>query len=153
MRLILGIAAFCTLGVGSIRADETPSARPAGAEGLVGHYRIVSGQNGPREIPTEQIQDNTVRITPDVITAYDKDQKELFVARYRLDAEEEPCRIEMEQTGGPERSKGLKATGLIRRDGDTITLVYAVEGGEPPTGFEVKEGAAQHLFILKRIDE
>ena len=44
--------------------------------------------------------------------------------------------------------KEAEAVGLVKREGDTVTLIYALPGGKPPTEFKTQE--RQNLFVLKR---
>ena len=39
--------------------------------------------------------------------------------------------------------------GLVKKEGDTLTLVYALPGGETPKEF--KAGEKQHLFVMKML--
>ena len=43
--------------------------------------------------------------------------------------------------------KEEKTTGLIKKEGDTVTIIYALPGGEAPKDFKTKE--KQNLFVLK----
>ena len=37
--------------------------------------------------------------------------------------------------------------GLVKKEGDTVTLIYALPGGRPPTDFMTTE--KQQMFVLK----
>ena len=47
------------------------------------------------------------------------------------------------------RIGGGTAEGLIKRDGNTVMLIYALPGGETPTEFKTKE--KQQMFTMKRL--
>jgi hypothetical protein len=49
-------------------------------------------------------------------------------------------------TGGLPQ-EGMTATGLVKKEGDTITLIYALPGGAAPTEFKTK--AKQQMFVMK----
>ena len=80
------------------------------------------------------------------VTATDKDKKETFAATYTLDPGKTPCAITMTGTTGPQ--KGEAARGLIKKQGDTVTLIYALPGGAAPTAFKTRE--KQMMFVLKK---
>ncbi len=147
---MLGILAMVTipaLAAAPISSETTDS------DELIGLYKIVSAESNGTAIPDERIKDNTVRITPETIAVYDKDKSELYVARYQLNTQRDPSLIKMTQTGGPEESRGANAQGLIRVEGESVQLIYAVRGGELPTTFKTTKGAGQHLFVLQRTSE
>ena len=90
----------------------------------------------------------TVRFTGDKIVTTDKDKKDIYVATYTVDTSKTPHVIKMKS----ELPKGGgEVTGLIKREGDTVTLIYNVRGGPAPAGFKTTEG--QNLFILKNLNK
>jgi uncharacterized protein (TIGR03067 family) len=114
---------------------------------LAGDYTIVAGQReGQKETP-EHIQGTQVSFTDDTITVTDKDKKETYVATYKIDESKSPKVITMTEKAGP--SRGERARGLIEKRGDTVKLIYALPGGDMPTGFE-KTKDKQLLFVLRR---
>ena len=94
-----------------------------------------------------------MRITGDSIVVADKDDKEIYVAKYTLDTTKTPIGIKMTETGGPRGRKGQKAVGMIARDGDTVKLCYCYEGGIVPSEFKTKAGEKQLCFVMKRKDK
>jgi uncharacterized protein (TIGR03067 family) len=128
----------------------TPDGKPApraaqkkDAVSLEGTYTIVSGEKAGKAIPEAEIKGSVVKFTGDKILGTDKDKKEFFSATYTLDATKTPWVISMTS----KEPKEAKATGLVKKEGDTITIVYALPGGEAPKDFKTKEG--QQLFVLK----
>ncbi len=126
----------------SVRAEDKPTAKS-----LEGGYTLVSGEKDGKAIPEERIKGGTVRFTGDKITGTDKDKKEFFAATYTLDTAKKPWVIQMKSTS----PKEAEATGLIKKEGDTITIIYALPGGEAPKEF--KTGPKQHLFVLKNLNK
>jgi uncharacterized protein (TIGR03067 family) len=114
---------------------------------LEGGYTIVSGEKAGKAIPEAEIKGSIVRFTGDKILGTDKDKKEFFSATFTLDTSKTPWVIEMTS----KQPKEAKATGLIKKEGDTITIVYALPGGEAPKEFKTKEG--QQLFVLKSMNK
>lgn len=110
---------------------------------LDGGYTVVSGEEGGRAVPEDKIKGSTVRFTADAITGTDKDKKEFFAAKYTLDTGKTPWTIRMHSTA----PKEADAVGLIKKEGDTVTLIYSKPGAAAPTEFKTKEG--QNMFVMK----
>src|SRR5262249_13808912 len=127
-------------------AEDRKGDLKAGASALVGTYSIVAGERDGRPEPPERVLGTVVRFTETTVSVTDKDKKETFSASYTLDASKTPCRITLTSTVAP--VKGEVAEGLIKKDGDTVTLIYALPGGAAPTAF--KTGAKQMMFVLKK---
>jgi uncharacterized protein (TIGR03067 family) len=142
MKTVSVAVALVVLG-GLVYADEPKAGGPAD---IRGEYQIVGGQEGAKRIPAAQLKDNTVLITADQITVYDGERKELYTATYKLDAGKTPWVLRM--TSKAPMLKDVRALGLIRRDGDTVKLIYAKPGGKAPDDFEPEE--KQQLFLLKK---
>ena len=128
--------------------------KPAGSdkactcEDLVGRYVIVSGERDGAKEPEERIKGTIVTFTKDSVVVADKDKKELYSATYKLNSEKNPSDIIM--TSKVESSAGEKARGLIKKEGETLHLIYALPTGEIPTGFKTKE--KQLMFVMKKAD-
>lgn len=116
---------------------------------LVGTYRLVAGERNGDKVAPERLQDITVRITKDAITTLDKDEKEVYVATYQIDAGRKPFQVTLTAKVTPTKDKGEEAAGLIEIDGDTVKLIYALPGGDPPTDF--RTGDKQQMFVMKKI--
>lgn len=127
-------------------ASSTSSAQgeKAAAPKLEGRYTIVSGERDGKAIPEGDIKGSIVVFTSDKIVGTDKDKKEFFASTYVLDTTHKPWLIKMKST----TPKDAEALGLIKQESDTVTLVYALPGGDAPKEFKTKE--KQHLFVLKK---
>ncbi len=128
---------------GSAAADK--SCKP---EDLVGRYTIVSGERDGVKEPDERVKGTIVTFTKDSVVVADKDKKELYSASYKLDSKKNPSDIIM--TSKVESSGGEQARGLIKKDGETLHLIYALPTGEIPTGFKTRE--KQLMFVMKKAD-
>jgi len=148
MRRTTAIGLSLLFMTGSAIAQETKTTAPANK--LVGNYELVSGEDNGKAIPDDHIKGSTVRITDDDIVMVDKDNKEVYVTKYKLDTNRKPTRITMTETGGPRGRKGEKAVGIVERDGDKVRLCYCYEGGIVPTEFKTKAGEKQLCFTMKR---
>jgi uncharacterized protein (TIGR03067 family) len=128
---------------------------PAGADDkdgkgnakLDGGYTLVSGERDGKAIPEDRVKGSIVKFTGDKIVGTDKDKKEFFVSTYTLDTSSTPWKIKMKST----TPKDGEAAGVIKKEGDTITIAYNLPGGTPPTDFKTKE--KQHLFVLKNMNK
>lgn len=153
MRKLLSVAALfggAALLAPGLGADDTKGAGAgdkAGEMKLEGGYTIVSGDSDGKPIPAERVKGHTTRFSGNKIVTTDKDKKEIYVAEYKLDESAKPCKITMKSTSPKEGA----ASGLIKKEGDTITLIYALPGGEAPTDFKTKE--KQNLFVLKNLNK
>lgn len=144
---LLGGLAVLSPGLSADDTKGTGKGDKAGDLKLEGGYTIVSGESDGKPIPEERIKGHTVRFTGDKIVTTDKDKKEVYVATYKLDEGKKPAVIELKSVTPKEGS----ATGLIKKEGDTITLIYNEPGGDVPTDFQAK--AKQNLFVLKNLNK
>ena len=117
---------------------------------LTGTYTVVSGERDGKPLPKDEIAGSLVTFTKTTILGTDKEKKEFFSAKYLLDLTKTPATIAMTSTtaGRDGGTVKMDTTGLIKWDGDTVTIVYALPDGKPPTEF--KGGEEQHLFVLKQ---
>ncbi len=145
-KLFLGTALIgAALAAGVAAADD--KAGTAGSLKLDGGYTLVSGEKDGKAIPEERIKGSIVKFAGSTITGTDKDKKEFFASTYTLDASKSPAVIKMKSTS----PKEAEAVGLVKKEGDTVTIIYALPGSPAPTEFNTKEG--QHLFVLKNLNK
>jgi uncharacterized protein (TIGR03067 family) len=111
---------------------------------LVGTYTIVSGVEDGKKVPASHIDSSLVAITGNTIIGEDKDKNQFFACEYTLDTSKKPWVIHMTSI----KPRGEKSDGLVKKEGDTVTIIYALPGGKTPTEF--KAGEKQHLFVLKK---
>lgn len=144
--IALGFGLLC------LAVSDAARAQDKAKNDFEGSYTITAGEDNGKAAPDEHIKGTTVRITGDTIVVADKEDKELYVAKYTLDTAKKPIKINMTETGGPRGRKGQKAVGIIEKDGKTVKLAYAYEGGIVPTEFKTKAGEKQLCFTLKQKD-
>jgi hypothetical protein len=152
-----------TLTLSDVRGDDSakPSAKPqvekeqAGKkkaaacdpQQFIGTYHIVSGQQHDRVLPKEEIAGTKSIITAATIVTQDKNEQETYSASYQLaPGRNGACRLTMTSEATPAR-KEITTHGLIKREGRTVTLIYALPGGATPDDFQ--PDAHQQLFVLK----
>lgn len=129
-------------GKPDLKADEKKA-----VAALAGGYTIVSGEKDGKAIPPEHIRGSIVQFAGNQIVGTDKDKKEFFSATFTLDASKSPWVIDMTN----KTPKETKSPGLVKKEGDTLTIVYSLPGTAAPTEFKTKEN--QHLFVLKSINK
>lgn len=138
-KLALSAALFAAALVSTAAADD----KGGKALKLDGGYTIVSGEENGKAVPADQIKGSVVMFAGDRITGTDRDKKEFFAARYTLDASKTPAVIRMKSTA----PKEAEATGLVKKDADTVTIIYALPGAPAPTEFKTQKG--QLMFVLR----
>jgi uncharacterized protein (TIGR03067 family) len=147
--LARGLGVIALAGTMAIAQDA--GSKPAGAdkvctcEDLVGRYRIVAGEREGVKEPEGRIEDTFVTFTKDKVVVVDKEKKERYSASYKLDSSRNPATIVM--TSRVKDSEGEVARGLIKKDGETVHLIYALPTGEIPSGFKTRE--KQLMFVMK----
>jgi len=130
-------------------ADEKKEKGKDKAPSLAGEYVIVSGERAGRKEPPERIKGTLVRFTDSAVAVFDMSKRQTYGASYKLDMGKKPWTITMTAATG--RNKGEVARGLIEKQGDTVRLIYALPGGELPTGFATKD--KQLMFTMKTLKE
>lgn len=143
--MMAGYAAMVQAQQGETSDDKE---KPCTPEDLVGRYTIVSAEKYGMKEPEERIKGTIVTFTKDSVVVADKEKKELYSARYKLGSKKNPADIIM--TSKEESSAGEEARGLIKKEGETLHLIYALPTGEIPTGFKTKE--KQLMFVMKKAE-
>lgn len=67
---------------------------------------------------------------------------------YKIDATKTPMHIDTSAKGGTFDGKTLQ--GIVKVDGDTLTIAYAAPGKDRPTTFESKEGSGVTVAVHKK---
>jgi uncharacterized protein (TIGR03067 family) len=138
-RFLIASLGFGLLAGAMIHADDDK--KPAK---LNGTYTITAGEEDGKPIPAARFEGAVVIFTDDTVAGTDKEKKEIFSSKYKLDAAKKPWAIHM-KTKEP---KEAESQGLVKMEGDTVTIIYAKPGGEKPTEFKTKEN--QHMFVMKK---
>jgi len=133
------LALSATVALAFVMGADSPKS-------IVGKYEFVGGEEDGKPTPSERIKGSVVVIEKDVILGTDKDRKEFFGATYKLDTSETPWKISMVSKSP---KAGMKAEGVVKAEGDTVWICYALPGGKTPTGFKTEE--KQHCFKLKKV--
>lgn len=110
---------------------------------IEGGYTVASGERDGKPIPAEKLKDAVVRITGGRIVGTDRDRTEIIVATYTLNTEKTPWRLELRHYG----TTGELSGALAKKEGNVLTIIFALPGGEAPTEFKTKD--KQVMFVLR----
>jgi uncharacterized protein (TIGR03067 family) len=125
---------------------------PKAPTAIDGAFTIVSGERDGAAIPAAEIKDGVVRFAEREIIGRDKNGTAFLAVTYTLDTTKTPWAVAMKAISPEEKEAAGAATpaamsGLVKKDGMTVTLIYALPGGDAPTEFKTK--AKQQLLVLK----
>ena len=108
-------------------ANEQPKAV---REQLVGEWKFVSGVMGGNE--KKEADGTVLTFTRTDIQIREKNQNRVEEATYVLDEKKKPATIDIMPKNGPDK----RVQGILKLDGDTLTLCFAHGGeGERPLDF------------------
>ena len=167
MKFLIALALFGTAA--ATVAPEPPPAKPdppatrpaddkanTAETSIEGAFNIVSGERDGKAIPEAEIKGSMFRIADRKVIGTDKDRKEFFAATYVVNTAKKPWKIDMKSDAptkatpeGNAPKENTPVPGLVKKEGGTLTLIYALPGGDAPTEFKTKE--RQQMFVLKNI--
>jgi uncharacterized protein (TIGR03067 family) len=113
---------------------------------LLGDWTYVSGKRAGEMSDASRLQ-GTVTFAKDTVSLPGGPDAR-FVMAYKIDASKSPATIDLEIKEGPVPEG--KAKGIIKLDGDKLSVCYAPAGSERPKSFVSTEKDRNFLFTLKR---
>jgi uncharacterized protein (TIGR03067 family) len=141
-----GLTTVAVLFAGvALAADEKEDAKFDAAK-MEGTWTITAGMKNGEKAEVDKYKD-AVEITKDKITLKTPDGS--FVFKYTVDAKASPASVELEIVE-PDMFKGSKATGIVKLDGDTLTLCYPAMGGDKPKDFDAKKDSGNYSFTMTK---
>jgi uncharacterized protein (TIGR03067 family) len=133
------LAATCALG------DE-----PVTAKQIIGSWNCASATIDGRPLGEETVKQLRLTLTADRYKSQRGDQV-LFDSTYTLDTSKTPATIDMIGTEG--ELKGKSAPGIVKLDGDVLTMCYVMPGKERPTAFDSQPQSGAFLVVWKRAEK
>jgi len=145
-RLIFGVvtAAFFAAAVSA----KTHGADSVNAKDLVGSWTCLSATIDGRPLVPDTAQELRLTLTADRYKT-ERGNQVLFDSTYQVDASKTPAQIDMIGTEGD--LKGKVAPGILKLDGDTLTMCYVMPGKDRPTAFDSQPNSGATLAVWKRV--
>jgi uncharacterized protein (TIGR03067 family) len=117
------------------------------AKNLVGTWTCVSAVIDGKPLAGETAGQLRLTLTPDRYKTERGDQV-LFDSTYKVDVTKSPAQIDMIGTEGDLKDKA--ALGILKLDGDMLTMCYVMPGKERPAAFESQPQSGAFLVVWKR---
>jgi uncharacterized protein (TIGR03067 family) len=143
------LATVAILFAGLAIAEDKKEAPKFDATKMIGKWGITGGSKDGAKVDVEKYKDTEasyLEVTKDKLTLKSPDGA--FEFNYKINDKASPVEIDLEITS--EIAKGAKATGIVKLDGDTLSICYPAMGGEKPKDFEAKEKSGHYSFTMKR---
>ena len=111
-----------------------------------GTYIATAGSRDGKALTEDQIKGVTFRFDADKLVITDRTGKEIHKCTHTIDKSVTPWKITMKMVN-PSGGSDQTAVGLIQRDGESVSIIYPLAGGETQTEFKTKE--KQEMYMLK----
>jgi len=123
---------------------------PVTAKQIVGSWTCTSATIDGRPLADDTVKQLRLTLTADRYKSERGDQV-LFDSTYTIDSKKNPATIDMIGTEG--ELKGKSAPGILKLDGDLLTMCYVMPGKERPTAFESQPQSGAFLVVWKRAEK
>lgn len=128
----------------AVAADDKPA---LDAAKLAGNWTVTGGSKAGEKVDATKYKNPAV-FAKDTIGL--KTEEGEFEFKYTVDAKASPATIDLEIVK-PDGFKGAKAKGILKLDGDKLTLCYNSEPeGKRPEKFESTKDNKFFLFEMKK---
>jgi len=112
---------------------------------MIGTWTVKSGEKDGKLQTSSDLKGKTVKVTRDTITCYKNDKTDM-ACTYKVDTASKPWKIEMKGTEGEHKGKTMK--GIVKLEGDTMTICFAKPDKDAPKDFATNVGEC--CFTLER---
>lgn len=130
-----------------VAANAANGADPVTAKQIIGSWKCVSAVIDGKSLAGDTAGQLRLTLTTDRYKTERGDQV-LFDSTYTVDGAKNPAQIDMIGTEG--ELKGKSAPGILKLDGDTLTICYVMPGKERPKSFESEPQSGVFLVMWKR---
>ena len=139
---VVATTLWATLSIANAQGAD-----PVTAKDLIGSWTCVSATIDGKPLAPDTSKDLRLTMTADRYKT-ERGAQVLFDSSYKLDSSKTPPQIDMIGTEGD--LKGKVAPGILKLDGDTLTMCYVMPGKERPTAFESQPNSGAFLVTWKR---
>jgi uncharacterized protein (TIGR03067 family) len=137
----VALSVWSIMGAGVIGADTV------NPKDLAGTWTCASATIDGKPLAQETAKELRLTLTADRYKT-ERGAQVLFDSSYKIDATKTPAQIDMIGTEGD--LKGMAALGILKLDGDTLTMCYVMPGKERPTAFDSQPNSGAFLVVWKR---
>jgi len=136
-----------TTAASLIGAAVLSGAEPVSVKQIIGTWKCISATIDGRPLAGDTAGQLRLTLTADRYKTERGDQV-LFDSTYTIDAAKSPAQIDMIGTEGD--LKGKTAPGILKLDGDALTICYVMPGKERPKTFESEPQSGVFLVTWNR---
>jgi uncharacterized protein (TIGR03067 family) len=130
-----------------LSATTLVGAEPVTVKQIIGSWKCVSATIDGRPLAGDTVGQLRLTMTADRYKTERGDQV-LFDSTYTIDTGKQPAQIDMVGTEGD--LKGKAAPGILKLDGDALTICYVMPGKERPKTFKSEPQSGVFLVTWKR---
>jgi uncharacterized protein (TIGR03067 family) len=139
--LVFGLALLSQVWVVARNCDDTAR--------IQGTWALTWAEDDGAAVASPKAKGSEVFFGRETIRLADKDNKEVWLMRYTLDATASPAAVTLTVVGG--EGKGKTALGIYELTDDTLKFCFAPPGAERPKDFDAPAGSGSHLLVLARV--
>jgi uncharacterized protein (TIGR03067 family) len=132
-----------------IVAAGAPGDEPVNAKKLVGTWICASAVIDGKPLAEEAAGQLRLTLTPDRYKTV-RGERVLFDSTYKVDVTKSPAQIDMIGTEGDLKDKA--ALGILKLDGEKLTMCYVMPGKQRPAEFDSQPQSGAFLVVWKRAE-
>ena len=147
MKKVIASFAICLLAFNSAFAQKKESTTEVDDSAVIdisGTYKVLSGKRAGEDIGEDRLPPE-IKVSDDAFTI--PSPGATFVMSYQIDSTASPMAIDMKIKEGAPESPGL---GIVKMEGNKLTLCYDPMGQERPDSFESTEDNGAFLFVMEK---